>query len=230
MRPRSYWTAACTPLLCCAAVAAGAEPPATGHGDRTDGSAYHVHAPDDVLAGGGEHFLTDRAFETGIQLAAWEEPAPPELLQIADPSPPDGTADSIGAEPLSRIEWPDSDTGVDAGDTLRGIAEGTGLILAIAVVGLWALRQWLVKRTTIPGAGRNLRRIDSLSLPQRCHVHLLDVQGRRVLVAIDPAGVKGVTVLPDSFDSLIEQPPDETTAHAENTRHRAMAMNEPTFA
>jgi flagellar biogenesis protein FliO len=162
-----------------------------------------MHEPRELLSDGHQRFL-DAGSE--IQLASWEAADPGQ-----DGSATSAATDPIGADPLSRIEWPESDTGVDAGATLRGLAEGAGLVLAIAVVGLWALRQWLVKRSTIPGAGRNLQRIDSLSLPQRCHVHLLDVQGRRVLVAIDPGGLKGVTVLPDSFDSLIESPPDDTT-------------------
>ena len=184
---------------------------------------FRVHEPQEMLTGG------ERLFETssGIQLAAWESE------EATDSEPAQGTASSTAdpsaGDPLSRIQWPEADTGVDAGATLRGVAEGAGLVLAIAVVALWALRQWLVKRSLVEGAGRHLRRVDSLSLPQRCQVHLLDVQGRRVLVAIDSGGVKGVTVLPDSFDSLIE-PPDDATSYGEGVRRSTEAFTAPTFA
>lgn len=147
--------------------------------------------------------MTDRTFysdssSSGVQLASWETPAEP-----ADATSNDGEA-FADTEPLSRLEWPEPDGSVDAGATLRGLAEGAGLVLALCVVGLWGLRHWLVKRSRPAGSGHNLRRIESLALPQRCQVHLLDVQGKRVLVAMDAAGLKGVTVLPDSFDSLVE--------------------------
>lgn len=186
-------------------------------------AAFRVHEPRELLTDG------ERLFDPqdGIQPAAWETEETAERQPIGHTA---STTEANAADPLSRIQWPESDTGVDAGATLRGIAEGAGLVLAMAVVGLWVLRQWLVKRSLVEGAGRNLKRIDSLSLPQRCHVHLLDVQGRRVLVAIDTGGVKGVTVLPDGFDSLIDQPPDEPVPAADNTRRVAAAFAEPNFA
>lgn len=190
---------------------------------------FRMHEPRELLAGGSEP-LTGSGFDSGIQQAAWEEeslaaPAPAGEMD-AVPAEPEG----LEADPLARITWPEADTGVDAGSTLRGIAEGAGLVLALAVAGLWALRQWLVKRSLVEGAGRNVRRIDSLSLPQRCHVHLLDVQGRRVLVAIDSGGVKGVTVLPDSFEALVDAPVEEGVTPHEGLRRAAAAATDPEYA
>jgi flagellar biogenesis protein FliO len=186
---------------------------------------FRVHEPRELLAGGDEQLFDTTS---GIQLAAWESEEAAFRPQVKDTT--SVSTDPLADDPLSRIQWPESDTGVDAGATLRGLAEGAGLVLAIAVVGLWALRQWLVKRSLVEGAGRHVRRVDSLSLPQRCHVHLLDVQGRRVLVAIDSGGVKGVTVLPDSFDSLIEPPAEGATSSGDGARRNAEAFTAPTFA
>jgi flagellar biogenesis protein FliO len=186
---------------------------------------FRVHEPRELLAGGDERLFHATS---GLQLAAWESDAATDRAQLENTTT--AATGPIADDPLSRIQWPEADTGVDAGATLRGLAEGAGLFLAIAVVGLWVLRQWLVKRSLVEGAGRHLRRVDSLSLPQRCHVHLLDVQGRRVLVAIDSGGVKGVTVLPDSFDQLIEPPADDAASRGDETRRSPEAFAAPTFA
>lgn len=114
------------------------------------------------------------------------------------------------AEPLSRFTLPESSSEFDPGQTLRDWAEGAGLILAIGVVALWLLRQWLTRRDLPGGAMSHLRTIESLSLPQRCRVHLVEVDGRQVLVAADAAGIKSVTVLPDRFANLL----DVTDEHA----------------
>jgi len=107
------------------------------------------------------------------------------------------------AEPLSRLAWPDSSRQFDPGQTLKEWGEGAGLIVAFGVVALWLLRQWVSRRDLPGGSMSHLRTIESLSLPQRCRIHLVEVDGRHVLVAADAAGVKSVTVLPDRFAALL---------------------------
>jgi flagellar biogenesis protein FliO len=108
------------------------------------------------------------------------------------------------AEPLSRLTFTESSGEFDPGQTLRDWAEGAGLMLAFGVVALWLLRQWITRRDLPGGAMSHLRTIESLSLPQRCRIHLVDVDGRQVLVAADAAGIKSVTVLPDRFAHLLD--------------------------
>ncbi len=188
-----------------------------------DGSAgsFRVREPAELLSVTDRTFYSDSS-SSGVQLASWETPA-----ESADATSNDGEV-SADTEPLSRLEWPEPDGSVDAGATLRGLAEGAGLVLAVCVVGLWGLRHWLVKRSQPAGSGHNLRRIESLALPQRCQVHLLDVQGKRVLVAMDAGGLKGVTVLPDSFDSLVELQGDGDAVDPPARRTAAVAAT--TFA
>ena len=173
---------------------------------------FRIREPAEWLSESETTFLAAPP-STGVQLASWEAPANPTDAAAADDSTPPDTA-AATEEPLSRLEWPEPDGSVDAGATLRGLAEGTGLVLALCVVGLWGLRHWLVKRNQPAGSGQSLRRIDSLALPQRCQVHLLEVQGQRVLVAMDAGGLKGVTVLPDSFESLVELQEQQEAAAA----------------
>jgi flagellar biogenesis protein FliO len=117
------------------------------------------------------------------------------------------------AEPLSRLSLSQSQSQFDPGQTLQDWAEGAGLIVAFGVVGLWLLRQWVSRRDLPGGAAAHLRTIESLALPQRCRIHLVEVDGRQVLVAADAAGIKSVTVLPDRFNSLL----DGTDEHTDQT-------------
>jgi flagellar biogenesis protein FliO len=128
------------------------------------------------------------------------------------------------AEPLSRFAFPESSTEFDPGQTLRDWAEGAGLILAFVVVALWLLRQWITRRDLPGGAMSHLRTIESLALPQRCRIHLVEVDGRQVLVAADAAGIKSVTVMPDRFGQLL----DVTDEEAESAVTATGSPPEPT--
>lgn len=159
---------------------------------------------DRVMAVGGEEPATDRE---------------PRILPLGRTS---ATEDS--SESWSGATWPEA-AEIDPGATLQGWAEGAGLLVAISVVLLWLVRQWVWKRTLPGGAAVHLRNIESLSLPQRCRVHLVEVSGRHVLVACDAGGLKSVTVLPERFDTLLPgdvEPASEAarTAAAEWTARR----------
>lgn len=190
------------------------------------GGAYRVREPGEWLAPVDGRFPLAVDAPSAIQLAAGT--ATNDVVVPAAAEIEIARSAEDGSEPLSRLQWPDNPHEVDAGATLRGVAEGAGLLMAVSVVALWALRHWLIKRTQPQGTGHNLRKIDSLVLPQRCQVHLLDVQGQRVLVAIDGAGVKGVTVLPERFDALVADG-DLSRPHAPLTTDN-IAYTEPAFA
>jgi flagellar biogenesis protein FliO len=142
---------------------------------------------------------------------------------VRDPRRPAVTVSTIGGdagiqsppeEPLARLNWPAASEQIDPAQTLREWAEGAGLLVAFCIVSLWIVRQWLTKRTPTGGPAAHMRTVESLSLPQRCRVHLVDVGGRQVLVTTDAAGVKCVTVLPDRFAALLDDDPLEATAAA----------------
>jgi flagellar biogenesis protein FliO len=117
---------------------------------------------------------------------------------------------ATGNDPLSRLTLSDSTSQFDPGQTLKEWAEGAGLMVAFGVVALWLIRQWLTRRD-LPGRPTvNLRTIETLSLPQRCRVHLVEVDRRQVLVAADSTGIKSVTVLPDRFATLLEHTDDQS--------------------
>lgn len=137
---------------------------------------------------------------------------------------PAGGAGRAAPESPGRLAWPESSGRIDPEQTLRDWAEGAGLLLGFAVVSLWLVRQWVSRRAQPGGPTTHLRTIESLSLPQRCRIHLVEVQGRQVLVASDAAGVKSVTVLPDRFASVLD--PDEAEAALQLARTTAAAEPE----
>ncbi len=66
--------------------------------------------------------------------------------------------------------------------SLARLAWALPLVLVIGVAAIWALKRWLLLlgRASAPGAALALEQ--SLSLSERATAHVLNVQGRRVLV------------------------------------------------
>jgi flagellar biogenesis protein FliO len=142
-----------------------------------------------------------------VQLSGEAASAPVEDTRPTDPGAEavaPGKFNVPGGDPLSRLTWSAPSSQFDPGQTLKDWAEGAGLMVAFGVVALWLVRQWLSRRDLPGRPTAHLRTIESLSLPQRCRLHLVEVDGRQVLVAVDAAGVKSVTVLLDRFATLLD--------------------------
>lgn len=229
----------------------GASPPV----NRT--SVVLPPKPVSVAPAGTESASDSPGAPSGVHFADLQEDAPgnlPRVVQIAADdehaaiinsaaavaaSPPtdvpaaaDSAQSTTRHEPLSRLAWPDSASSIDPAQTLRDWAEGAGLLVGFGLVALWLVRQWLARKEFPGGTTTQVRSVETLNLPQRCRIHLIEVQGRQVLVAVDPAGVKSVTVLPDRFpamlaaesdevDSGMAQPPEADRRSAWNTLHES---------
>jgi len=86
---------------------------------------------------------------------------------------------------------------------------GVKLIMAMAMlVGMGAGLVVLAKKMALgPQAGRSngkMTLVDTLSLGRRCELHLVEIEGIRVLVGVDPAGMRSVTHLPEDYRDLSE--------------------------
>jgi flagellar biogenesis protein FliO len=81
----------------------------------------------------------------------------------------------------------------------------TAGVLALCVGSLWLCRRWLVQPAARPGAIRQLQLVESLSLGNRCTVHLVHVANRPVLVGADAGGVRTIVPLPDTFEQVLAQ-------------------------
>lgn len=82
----------------------------------------------------------------------------------------------------------------------------TGIVAALAVVSLLLMRHFLRPTRTGTTSDPNvLSLVASISLPQRAALFLVRARNTDILVALDPGGVKSVTVLPESFDEAAWQ-------------------------
>lgn len=78
----------------------------------------------------------------------------------------------------------------------------TLFVLAFCGLLMWLTRR--VRRPRIPaGSGESLTMIDSAILTGRCSVHLLKTGGARVLVAVDPGGLKACLLVDDNFAGVL---------------------------
>jgi hypothetical protein len=77
---------------------------------------------------------------------------------------------------------------------------GTLLVLGLCAGTLWIGKRWLggAAASAAPAAAQ-VRLVETLSLGNRCVVHLLNIGTRPVLVGADAGGVKTIVPLPESF-------------------------------
>lgn len=96
-----------------------------------------------------------------------------------------------------------------ADSLLLRLAALTLLSLTACGVVAWLARsgRW---RARSPAAGpARLVHVADLALDRRCSLHLLKVGGRRVVVGLDPAGLKAVLLLPESFVGTLAAEQDD---------------------
>lgn len=99
-------------------------------------------------------------------------------------------------------EWPDPP---DTAAMLRRVVVGTAIVLVLCVGTLWAGKRWLRGAPAGTGSGNALRLVESVSLGNRCAVHLLRTGEHQVLVGVDAAGLKSLVALPPSFENAIAE-------------------------
>ena len=88
---------------------------------------------------------------------------------------------------------------------LARLGGGTIVVLGLCVVTLWAIRRWV---NPLPQAGAGPRAMElkeTLSLGNRCSLHLVHLGKREVLVGVDAAGIKVIVPLPHAFDDVLAQ-------------------------
>lgn len=98
--------------------------------------------------------------------------------------------------------WPEAP---DAAAMLKRLVVGTAIVLALCVGTLLVGQRWLRGAPKRATAGDKLRLIETVSLGNRCSVHLLQAGEHQVLVGIDSTGVKSLVPLPPSFEQAISE-------------------------
>lgn len=108
----------------------------------------------------------------------------PKLFNFGSTQSPSETAAPLDPAPQAA-------DGGSLGWTVAKMAVGVGLV---AMVCIGVARY--VNRKNLPAPQTSLQVLASLPVDGRCVVHLIRVADRRLLVGVDPGGVKAVAELP----------------------------------
>lgn len=119
---------------------------------------------------------------------------PPASKPAGDSQPP---SNSWNYDPPGWPEAPDHQA------MFLRLGLGTAVVLALCIATVLICKRWLGGTPVPASASTHLRRIETLSLPQRCWVHLVHVNGQAVLVGGDPGGIRTIVPLPESFSTAL---------------------------
>jgi flagellar biogenesis protein FliO len=103
---------------------------------------------------------------------------------------------------------------------LRRLGIGTMTVLGLCAGTLWLGKAWLRGTPAKGGEGGQLRLLESVTLGNRCVVHLVRAGDQQVLVGVDSAGIKSLVPLLASFENTLAHvgptaPKDEAIADRE---------------
>jgi flagellar biogenesis protein FliO len=98
--------------------------------------------------------------------------------------------------------WPEAP---DPKAMLGRLALGTAIVLALCVVTLAIGRRWLRGTATAGTDQGRIQLVETLTLGNRCNLHLVKIGGQQVLVGLDGGGLKAMVTLTEPFaDRLLE--------------------------
>jgi flagellar biogenesis protein FliO len=81
---------------------------------------------------------------------------------------------------------------------------GTIIVLGMCVGTLWGMRRWMAPAHAAFNADRTMRLIETLSLGNRCCLHLVLLGNREVLIGVDSGGIKSILPVAKPFDEVLE--------------------------
>jgi flagellar biogenesis protein FliO len=85
------------------------------------------------------------------------------------------------------------------------LGAGTVTVLSLCVVTLFVSKRWLQGPAPKSLGGSELQIVESVSLGNRCCVHLLRAGRNQLVVGVDGSGLKSLVALPELFEkSLVE--------------------------
>jgi flagellar biogenesis protein FliO len=125
--------------------------------------------------------LGSRCFaqDPGEALRAKEEKAASESMTYVPPS------------------WPE---GPDAETMLLRIGVGTALVVSLCLATMWLLGRKFPVGALKKQTGNRLRVIATLPLANRGVLHLLTVERRRIVAAVDSTGLKALLPIPETSE------------------------------
>ena len=104
---------------------------------------------------------------------------------------------------------------------------GTVGVLTACVASLWLAKRWLQSSPTLKPGDSQMRLMETLSLANRCHVQLIQVDGRKLLVGLDASGLKTILPLTEPFAETLNgvQEPETQSSFRSSADREFPAQN-----
>lgn len=169
-----------------------------------------------------------------IQLASFEQAQIKKSEAAATPIPaaagnkatatdvekPAVTVDAASSDSIPEWAGSEPPAALDLGDLLGRLGIATGIVLAIAVVSVLAIRKWMGPAVGLrPTSTQRLRHVESLALPMRASIQLVELDGKPILIGMNAAGLQTITPVERSFaeslNSLNEEDATEKSSAGE---------------
>lgn len=160
--------------------------------------------------------VTGIALAAGLMFSQWM----PSESALPTPRSPGKDSAISGDLEYRQPAWPE---GPSSQAMFLRLSLGTIAVLGLCAGSLWAMKRWLALAPTAAAKAGELRLVESLHLGNRCMLHLVALPDRQILVGADPAGIKSMLVVSETFDKLLAETPDatESTESPELTLRRA---------
>ena len=106
---------------------------------------------------------------------------------------------------------------LDLGGLIARLLIATGVVLVLAVLAVLAVRKWMGPAFT-PGVAKSsrLRLVETLALPQRASLQLVELDGRTVLVGMNAGGLQTITPVERPFSESLRIFDQDDETHAQD--------------
>lgn len=131
---------------------------------------------------------------------------------LPDPAPAASADGQTGSLDYAPPTWPEAP---DSRAMLTRLGVGTAVVLVLCVVTLVACRRWLRGLPHSANANARMVLVETLSLGNRCQVHLVRIGKQQVLVGLDGGGIKSLVALPEAFDDALAEAQTEPASAEE---------------
>lgn len=132
-------------------------------------------------------------------------------VQSPAETPADAEGPAIaGAESIPEWASQSPPDALNLGDLISRLVIATGIVLVLAVVSVLAIKKWMGPiPSTRQTPSQRLKHIESLALPQRASLQLVELDGRPILIGMNAAGLQTIAPVEKSFAESLKAIEDE---------------------
>ena len=105
----------------------------------------------------------------------------------------------------SSMQTPPFPEGLELGDLVMRLALATGGVLVFGILAIVALKKWIPKAGVQSAPAKRMKLIETLNLPGRCSVQLVELDGNQVLVGMDAGGIRTIVPFSKPFAASLEE-------------------------